>query len=134
MVSGDFAVEDQHNGGGEKVFEDAELKPRRLPCLEIDPLDSASIASSEITFIGDYRLLRFNSFGQIAVHVDERPPEKCGLIECKRTYSPPPRFNVEVDEFEKIEDNIRQLKRIAIDEAHFQWNKMHKANMNTHYR
>ncbi|KAM3179499.1 hypothetical protein ACTXT7_000514 [Hymenolepis weldensis] len=110
-------------------------QPRRQPCLAIDPLDTASEASSEITFIGEWRLHRFSSFGHIAVQSDERPTDKRGFLgECKRSCSPPPRFNVDEDEFERIEKNLRHLKRLAIDAAHFQWNKMHKANMNTHYR
>lgn len=112
---------------------------RRRPCLDVGPLDNMSVAYSdqtEMTFVGQiWPMRRASSFRDVMVPIDVLPPKRFGLIqERQRTGSPPPRFHVDDDEFERIEENLHKLKHLFLERNHFEWNKMHLANMNTHYR
>ncbi|KAM7540482.1 hypothetical protein Aperf_G00000028272 [Anoplocephala perfoliata] len=114
-------------------------RTRRQPCLDLGPLDNVSVAYSdqtEMTFIGQIRpMRRASSYRDVMVPVDVLPPKRFGLIqERQRTGSPPPRFHVDDDELERIKENLNHLKYLFAGGNQFEWNKMHLANMNAHYR
>ncbi|CAL8095967.1 unnamed protein product [Calicophoron daubneyi] len=113
-------------------------KTRRRPCLDLSPLDNASVAFSEqtdITFlIYTDNPRRAHSFKDIYVPAGILPPIKTALLkERERTGSPPPRFHLTDDEFAEVEANIKHLWRLHWDRIHFEYGKQHLAVMRSHY-
>ncbi|KAF6780465.1 hypothetical protein AHF37_00070, partial [Paragonimus kellicotti] len=114
-------------------------KTRRRPCLDLSPLDNASVAFSEqtdVTFLvytGNLR--RAHSFRDIYVPAGILPPVKTVLIrERERTGSPPGRFHLTDDEFDEVDANIKHLARLYSERQHFEFGKRHLALMRTHYK
>lgn len=113
-------------------------KTRRRPCLDLSPLDNASIAFSEqtdVTFlVYTENLRRAHSFRDIYVPAELLPPVKKVLIrERGRTGSPPGRFHLSDDEHEEVMMNLRHLARLHTEREHFEFSKQHLALMRTHY-
>ncbi|KAA3675207.1 BTB/POZ domain-containing protein 3/6 [Paragonimus westermani] len=129
----------QYHITGRKPNVPFSCKARRRPCLDLSPLDNASITFSEqtdITFLvytGNPR--RAHSFRDIYVPVGIVPPVKTVLIrERERTGSPPGRFHLTDDEFDEVDANIKHLARLYSERQHFEFSKQHLALMRTHYK
>ncbi|KER25580.1 BTB/POZ domain protein [Opisthorchis viverrini] len=129
----------QYHITGRKPKVPYSCKTRRRPCLDLSPLDNASIAFSEqtdVTFLvytGNPR--RAHSFRDIYIPAGVLPPVKTLLIkERQRTGSPPGRFHLTDDEFEEVDANIKHLARLYSEREHFEFTKSHLALMRTHYK
>ncbi|KAF5397621.1 BTB/POZ domain-containing protein 3 [Paragonimus heterotremus] len=129
----------QYHITGRKPNVPYSCKTRRRPCLDLSPLDNASVAFSEqtdVTFLvytGNLR--RAHSFRDIYVPAGILPPVKTVLIrERERTGSPPGRFHLTDDEFDEVDANIKHLARLYSERQHFEFSKRHLALMRTHYK
>ncbi|VDP66166.1 unnamed protein product [Echinostoma caproni] len=129
----------QYHITGRKPKVPYSCKTRRRPCLDLSPLDNASVAFSEqtdVTFLvysGNIR--RAHSFRDIYIPEVILPPVKTALIkERQRTGSPPARFHLTDDEFDEVDANIKHLARLYHERLHFEYGKQHMAIMRTHYK
>ncbi|TPP66358.1 BTB/POZ domain-containing protein 3 [Fasciola gigantica] len=129
----------QYHITGRKPKVPYSCKTRRRPCLDLSPLDNASVAFSEqtdVTFLvysGNMR--RAHSFRDIYIPEAILPPTKTVLIkERQRSGSPPARFHLTDDEFDEVDANIKHLARLYWERLHFEYGKQHLAVMRTHYK
>ncbi|VDQ01371.1 unnamed protein product [Trichobilharzia regenti] len=128
-----------HMVRGRKPAVPYSCKTRRRPCLDLSPLDNASVAFSEqtdVTFlIFTDNIRRAHSFRDLYIPEGVLPPPKTMLIQQRQaTGSPPPRFQLTDDEYAAVDANIKHLARLHHEREHFEYGKRHLAIMRSHYK